>query len=276
MKNINSFYEDYISESTRDFIELSKLYYHDIKEYAMQVSSIMNSPYYMKEILNHSIELGNLKTIDLPEPKAPQNRDIEVLYRINKERKSIRNFKNKELKIEELSLFLRNAFFISKKKGEYDNFAHKNIASPGGLYPIELYYLNLKNTEKLAVGSYYYDEKHGKLRLVSTLENEEFIQSVYKSFGVKRKIDIDIKSASGIVVLGATLNRLTFKYLDRGVRWAFTEAGALLHNLQLSATANQSIGTCPCASFFDDFVGELIGYQTCDQIPIISLVVGKI
>jgi SagB-type dehydrogenase family enzyme len=277
MKYTNSFYEDYISESTRDFLEASKLHYYDIKDYAIQVSSIMNSPYYMKEVFNHSIELGNVKTINLPPSNNEKNSDIDALYRINKERKSIRSFKNEGLNIQELSSFLRNAFFLSKKKEETSNkLEHKNIASPGSLYPIELYYINLKDTEELDIGSYYYDEKNAKLKLVSTLEGENFIQAVYKAFAVEGKMDIDIKSASGIIVLGATLNRLTFKYLDRGVRWAFTEAGAILHNLQLSATANGGIGTCPCAGFFDDFVGELVGHKTCDQTPIISLVVGKI
>ena len=88
MKYTNSFYEDYISESTRDFLEASKLHYYDIKDYAIQVSSIMNSPYYMKEVFNHSIELGNVKTINLPPSNNEKNSDIDALYRINKQRKT--------------------------------------------------------------------------------------------------------------------------------------------------------------------------------------------
>ena len=277
MKYTNSFYEDYISESTRDFLEASKLHYYDIKDYAIQVSSIMNSPYYMKEVFNHSIELGNVETIDLPPVDYENNTHLASFHKVNKERESIRSFKNEALSMEKLSSFLRNAFFLSKQKEETSNkLHHKNIASPGSLYPIELYYLNLKDQDHLPVGSYYYDERNAKLKRVSDLKDQEFMDATYKAFAVEGKMDIDIKSASGIIVLGATLNRLTFKYLDRGVRWAFTEAGAILHNLQLSATANGGIGTCPCAGFFDDFVGDLIGYKTCDQTPIISLVVGKI
>ena len=275
MKFTNNFYDDHISESSRDFIEASKLFYHDVAQYAIHVNNIMKSPYYMGEIINHSVELGNVKTLKLPEIDLKEGSEIQSLYNINKKRESIRAFSNSSLTLEELSTLLRTSLFVSKTRKQSDiGLLHKNIASPGGLYPIELYYLNLRE-DFLDLGAYFYDEEGATLKLVSSTNNLNFISDVYKAFAVDEKMDIDIKSASGIIVLGATLNRLTFKYLDRGIRWAFTEAGAITHNIQLSATSIESIGICPCAGFFDDFVSDLIGYKTIDQIPILSLIVGK-
>lgn len=275
MKFTNNFYDDHISESARDFIEGSKLFYHDVAQYAIHVNNIMNSPYYMHEIKNHSVELGIVKALGLPEINLENNDKLKTFFEINKNRESIRSFSSTSLTLKELSTLLRTSLFISKTREQSDiALLHKNIASPGGLYPIELYYLNLRE-EYLGLGAYFYDEEDADLKLVSNTNSEDFIEEVYRAFAVEEKMDIDIKSASGIIVLGATLNRLTFKYLDRGIRWAFTEAGAITHNIQLSATAIGSIGVCPCAGFFDDFVADLIGYKTIDQIPILSLVVGK-
>lgn len=276
MKFTNNFYEDQISESTRDFLEGSKLFYHDVAQYAIHVNSIMNSPYYMNEIINHSVELGNVDSVKLPEVDYTNNESLKTFYSINKDRKSVRTYLNTAISIEELSAFLKTSLFISRKRSESDiGLMHKNIASPGGLYPVELYYINLKD-DFLDIGTYFYDEENSELKLVYRMESNNFIDEVYRAFAVEEKMDIDIKTASGIIVLGATLNRLSFKYLDRGIRWAFTEAGAITHSVQLSATAMGNIGVCPCAGFFDDFVSELIGFKSIDQIPIVSLIVGKI
>ena len=275
MKFTNSFYEDQISESTRDFLEVSKFSYHNASEYAIHVNNIMMSPYYMNEIKNHSVELGNTNNIKLPELNINDNENLRNLYEVNLKRESNRLFTNKALSLEEISKLLQTSLFISKTREQSNiGLLHKNIASPGGLYPVELFYLNLKD-EHLSLGTYFYDEESSSLKLVSKIEAKDYMSEVYKAFAVGEKMDIDIKSASGIIVLGATLNILSFKYLDRGIRWAFTEAGAITHNIQLSATAIGNIGTCPCAGFFDDFVSDLLGFKSIDQIPVLSIIIGK-
>jgi len=278
MKFTNNFYENSISDAARDFIELSKLNYHDIRDYAVQVNGIMHNPYYMNEILNHTVELGNVSSIDLNDIATQDNPKLKSFYRLNEERSSIRKYSGDAVNIDELSCLLKTSLFtINKEEAKDQGLKRRNIASPGGLYPIEIYYLNLKNNH-MPVGAYFYDQHNGDLKMINRGDNVNFVKQVYKAFAVdeRENVDIDIKNSSGIIILGASLNRVSFKYLDRGIRWAFTEAGSVLHNLQLAGTAIETIGTCPCAGFFDDMISDLIGFKSIDQLPVVSLVIGKI
>jgi SagB-type dehydrogenase family enzyme len=237
----------------------------------MKVTTIMASPYYMNEIINHSIELGSLskKKLIRKGKSFYDNKLLNNFFILNSRRRSQRAYNKASITFKNLSYLLQASYFVNETKEEAnDNFRKKNIASPGGLYPIEIYYLNLRG-KYLQKGAYYYDENDSSLNLISNTSEDDFLENVYKAFGVEHKEDIDIKSASGIIVLGSSFNRMTFKYLDRGIRWAFTEAGAILNNLQLVSTT-LNISSCPCAGFYDDIVSEIIGYKSTDQAPIIS------
>lgn len=277
MNFTNCFYNNSVSDQTRDFIELTKLNYHDVIDYSMQINGIMHNPYYMTEIFNHTIELGNVASVSLPDALTGNNQSLKHFYKLNEQRASQRRYSGESLSKQELASLLKSSLFTIKEEASKQGLTRRNIASPGGLYPIEIYYLNL-NEEHLDIGAYYYNQHDGDLKLVEETENDDFINKVYTAFAVddRENVDIDIKSCSGILILGASLNRVSFKYLDRGIRWAFTEAGAILHNLQLAGTALKTVGTCPCAGFFDDMVSDLIGFKSIDQLPIVSLVVGKV
>ncbi|MFD2969304.1 SagB family peptide dehydrogenase [Sphingobacterium bambusae] len=273
----NNLFNDYISSCTRDFIETSKLQVYDVQDYAMHISGIMSSDYYMKEIFNSTLELGNVKTVALPAYESSEA--LRIWHKINKARRCIRHFSaTEQLNLHELSSLLQNTLFISRVDAHGNDVKHRNIPSPGGLYPIDLYYLNLKAIDGLEVGAYYYDLHQGSLKKVSdeTID-AAFREKVFDAFSVTEGVptDIDFFNASGVVILGGTLNRTAFKYLDRGIKWVFTEAGSLMNNIQLVATAQGGVGTCPCAGFIDDAIAEIINFRSIDQVPIISIVVGK-
>lgn len=273
----NNLFNDYISSCTRDFIETSKLQVYDVQDYAMHISGIMSSDYYMQEIFNSTLELGNVKTVALPEYESSEA--LRIWHEINKARRCIRHFSaTEQLDLHELSSLLQNTLFISRIDAHGSDVKHRNIPSPGGLYPIDLYYLNLKAIDGLEVGAYYYDLHRGSLKKVSDESSAAaFRAKVFDAFSVTEGVpsDIDFLNASGVVILGGTLNRTAFKYLDRGIKWVFTEAGSLLNNVQLVATAQGGVGTCPCAGFIDDAIAEIINFRSIDQVPIISVVVGK-
>lgn len=273
----NSLYNDYISTCTRDFIESAKLQVYDIQDYAMHITGIMSSDYYMKEIFNSTLELGNVKTVLLPSYNTTEA--LASWHTLNKKRRCIRHFHETErMSLEEVSSVLQNTLFISRIDQHSNDVKHRNIPSPGGLYPVDVYYLNLNDIDGLDAGAYYYDLHNKSLKKVSEdMDEADFKSKIYEAFSIIEGVpsDIDFINASGVVILGGTLNRTTFKYLDRGVKWVFTEAGAILNNIQLVATAHEGIGSCPCAGFIDDMIGEVIGYQSIDQVPIVSVVLGK-
>lgn len=273
----NSLYNDYISGCSRDFLESAKIHPYTVFEYGMHVTGIMASDYYMREIYNSTVEYGNISSIPLP--KVRPSGDLEVWNRINKTRSSIRHFdERKTMSLEDISSVLQQTLFITKPNLGKHDVNHRNIASPGGLYPVDLYYLNLKDIPGLKAGAYFYDIFDQSLKLLSDpLESKVFFNKVLEAFSVEEgvPVDIDFFNASGIVILSGTLNRTTFKYLDRGIKWIFTEAGAILNNLQLVATAHGHIGACPCAGFIDDDISSLLGFETANQLPIISIVIGR-
>ena len=72
----------------------------------------------------------------------------------------------------------------------------------------------------------------------------------------------------------AVFERSTFKYADRGYRFAFLEAGHFAQNISLTAAAMQ-LGTVSIGGYYDRRIDEFLGMNGTDQSVVLALAVGS-
>lgn len=267
-------YKDIFSDETltsisRDFIEVSKFHNYDMAELGAHINAINRSPYFHGLVKNHSTELGNVKKIRLRD-EAPENgiRSL-TLNNLFSQRKSIRNFCQDKLTLNDVSKLLLRSYYIIDQ-----NENRRNIPSGGALFPIELYLLNL-NIKGLSKGVYYYHIHHKELQLITKLGKTELNEVLNSGFNRKKRDDIDFDHASGIVLLTGVINRVSFKYKDRGLRFLLYDVGSI--NLCLYLIATQlGIGCCSNGGYIDDFIDNLLELRTNDRTTFLTVVFGKI
>ena len=274
-KITNYLFEESISKEGYDFLESSKMHIYDALEYSKRLMDVMSNAYFMEHISAQTNELGWLEEIPLKisEPPSSLSQNLDML---NDARASSRKFSSDAISLPELTQLLR----LSYKKtrlGIKEKFIPdgRNIASGGGLYPIDLYFVSL-NISNLPRGVYYYNLDRISLEKLPLFESDEtFQEAVNQAFFSEAKIDIDYSNAAGYFILGSVLQRTCFKYQDRGIRWALIDTGAIIHSIYL-ASASLGVGCCSVGGYCDDLVSELIGFNDKSQVVFGTVIIGKI
>src|SRR5712692_4213550 len=116
--------------------------------------------------------------------------------------------------------------------GEHATVLFRSVPSPGGLYPIDLY-ISTQRITGLPAGLYRYVARRVRLYLV---QGAEAVPAVRDAFSFPDEL-ISITAANAIFVLVLRLQKLMRKYGDRGVRYAFVEAGEITQSIHLAVTA---------------------------------------
>ena len=203
----------------------------------------------------------NCKKIKLNFPNIPiKNFFDDLLIK----RKSIRDFSNKTLIVEELSYLLWASTGIQRK--EY-GFEYRTAPSAGALYPIETY-LVVNNVENIPKGIYHYLIKEHYL--------EELKLGDFSIESAKAALDQNMCKTAGVIFIWtAIFNRSKCKYGQRAYRYIYLDAGHIAQNLVLAST-NLNLGSCPIAALFDDDVNNIVGVDGLKESVIYMCAVGKI
>lgn len=183
----------------------------------------------------------------LPEPK---DNNFTLLNAIKK-RKSIRDYKDEPLDLQEISNLLYSA---------------SKIPSAGALYPLR-FYLYSKKINGLALGLYYYDfENHILIKIFDNDITNQLTKACLNQSSIK-------KSAAIIII--TSINKITTRrYGDRGIRYINMEAGHSSQNIYLMATS-LNIGTVAIGAFFDEEVKKILKLSE-DENPLYLMPLGKI
>lgn len=264
--------ESGLSEESLNFLERTKLYRYSLLDFGQRVSRVMNTPSIMNQIVKHRPEWGSTHKV----PLAPDDSPLpyaEVLAALNKRRASHRRLDPTGLTFAEVSQLLRLTYCITRFDAPAGTPPSRNIASGGALYPVELFYVS-RRTQGLPAGVYYYNLQESALELLRAFESDEQTETVlHKAFLTDAK-DMDHQNASGYLVLGGILNRVGFKYQDRGVRFALLDAGALMHSMGLATGALQ-LASCGMGGYLDNEVNELVGLKGTLQTVLHVVMLGK-
>jgi SagB-type dehydrogenase family enzyme len=200
-------------------------------------------------------------TITLPKPKPVGKMSLEEALQ---RRRSIRDYSQAPLSLEELSLLLYLADGITL--WQY-GIGFRTAPSAGALYPIEIYPV-VNRVEGLKPGVYHYNVR---LHALELLKEGEFGPEM-----VQYCLGQEMPGAAALtLILTAVFQRTRWKYRERAYRYVLLEGGHIGQNIYLTATA-MGMGACAIGAFLDDQVNRLIGVDGKEEAVIYILTVGKI
>ncbi len=173
------------------------------------------APQSVRQILGASMKL--------PEPKTKGQISVEQAIQ---QRRTVRAYSQQILPLEGLSQLLWSAQGITGRRG-----LKRAAPSAGALYPMDLYaVVGRRAVTQLEAGVYHYDlEEHGL-----TMVNK---QDLRKDVARACLSQMWMASAPINLVITAEYQRITGKYGQRGIRYAYIEAGHIGQNIFLQAEA---------------------------------------
>ncbi len=201
--------------------------------------------------------LDKEKKIKLPEPRYESTISVEEAI-LN--RRSIRNYSEEPLKLEEVSQLLWSAQGITDERRNL-----RAAPSAGALYPLETYIV-VGNVSSLENGIYRYAPLNHEI--IKTKEGDFRNDLSLASLGQSC-----VKNGVISIVFAAVYDRITGKYGERGIGYTYMEAGHAAQNVYLQAEA-LGLGTVVVGAFIDDRVKNVIGMKE-EETPLYILPVGK-
>lgn len=178
---------------------------------------------------------GEREMIKLPEPKIKGSVSLEEAI---VQRRSIREFAERDIKLEEVSQLLWAAQGITDKTESF-----RAVPSAGALYPLEIYVV----TKECLF--HYIVEKHA-LEILDNHDLRSELADASWGQGMVRQAGADI-------VICAIFKRVTSKYAERGIRYVYMEAGHAAQNIHLMAVS-LGLGSVPVGAFDDKKVQALL------------------
>ncbi|MCI0472055.1 MAG: SagB/ThcOx family dehydrogenase [Ignavibacteria bacterium] len=207
----------------------------------------------------------NSQKIKLPETRLTSDISVEEALLI---RRSIREFKNEAITVQDVSQILWAAYGITEERSSpsFLRGGLRTAPSAGALYPLEIYLVAGKVTG-LKAGIYKYISPDHSLELVS----EGDIRKDLAAAALNQEF-LEIAPAS--LMYSAVYSRMTQKYGNRGrERYVCMDLGHSAQNVYLQACA-LGLGTCAVGAFTDDMVSIVMQLPE-DEEPLYIMPVGK-
>lgn len=179
-----------------------------------------------------------------------------LLWEVINKRHSCRSFSSEQLTIDQLGSICSFA---------YDRCCHKT-PSAGGLYPLKLFLVIVRNQASMLPGYYEYDSN---AQLFIWLNKE------FDEIACARMFDSESTpyNASVVLIIAADCNLQTQKYGNRGFIYTVLEAGHVAQNVNIFC-AEQNIGCLELGGFDDEKLSQELELKK-HIIPIICLALGK-
>lgn len=214
--------------------------------------------------LSESLAYEQYQAVPLPADRTPVNAPLGPVMR---GRTSVHAFRPDPVTLAQLSSLLYHACGVTRPATETGQVRSWRAApSPGGLYPLELY-LHTTQVAGLRSGLYHYNPVRDELR---HLREGDLAREIASCF-VQGSIAYD---AAMVVFLTAWFERVTFKYADRGYRFALLEAGHVAQNLNLAAGA-LGLGALNLGGYFDHELDDLLGLDGVTASTVYVLALGR-
>ena len=229
------------------------------------------------QYLNLSDQMKGVPSTDL---QLPYSDDIEIIplpewKKINimpddietiiDRRKSIRNYKQVNVSLPELSYLLWCTQGVKKRISDIATI--RTVPSAGARHALETTLL-VNRVEGLESGFYRYLSLGHQL---ATLKKDKSVVDEI----VKASFDQNFIRYSAITFIwSAVIYRMKWRYGERAYRYIFLDAGHVAQNLYLSAEAI-GCGVCAIAAFSDDDMNRILGLDGKEQFVIYMATVGK-
>ncbi|MCW8445425.1 SagB/ThcOx family dehydrogenase [Fluoribacter gormanii] len=191
----------------------------------------------------------------LPSPTYSSHISIEEAL---KKRRSIRQYKNQAITLQQVAQLLWASQGITSNEG------FRTTPSAGALYPLEVY-LVARNVSNLSAGVYHYVPSKHILQKIK--EGDISAQLTRAALGQST-----VNSGAANIVITAVFSRTIKKYGKLGNRFVFMEAGHAAQNIYLQ-TVSLNLATVSIGGFDDVQVKQALGIT--NEEPLYILPIGK-
>ncbi|MCX7927631.1 MAG: SagB/ThcOx family dehydrogenase [Candidatus Omnitrophica bacterium] len=231
-----------------------------MKKYFLVIASVIM----FAELLSVGYFLKN-KGIILAESESKEEIKLPAIQTTGKlsveqaifKRRSVREYKDAPLSLEEVAQLLWSAQGITTKWGG------RAVPSAGALYPLEIY-LVVGNVEKLTTGVYQYNPKRHSL--IKIVDGDKRL-----ALSASSLFQTAVKNAPVSLVICAQYERTKQKYGERGERYVHIEAGHVGQNIYLQAES-LGLATVAVGAFVDEAVKKVLNIK---EEPLYIMPVGK-
>lgn len=196
--------------------------------------------------------------IQLMSPVFSSNTSIEeaLLHR-----RSIRNYRDEPLKLQEISQILWAAQGITDK-----TYGFRTAPSAGALYPVEIYLVS-GNVEDVPAGIYKYKpHDHAIKKLIGGDKRNDISNAALRQNA--------ITNSSAIIIISAAYERTAVKYGDRTERYVHIEVGHVGQNIYLQSFS-LGIGSVMIGAFKDSALKKVLQIPDKEH-PLAIMPLGKI
>jgi SagB-type dehydrogenase family enzyme len=172
-----------------------------------------------------------------------------------------------DVSLKDVATLLRYAYGITRPNvGTEFPRPFRTVPSGGALYPLELFFYSAR-VEGLPTGVYHYNPAIHVLRQVRDGEAAALIASAL----VQPEI---VDRCSLMLFITAMFERSTFKYGDRGYRFALLEAGHVAQNTNLVA-GGLGLGCINLGGYFDRDVDAFLDLDGLTHSTVYLIAVGQ-
>jgi len=201
--------------------------------------------------------------IPLPDPAGLAFGDVPLIDTIN-QRRSLRRYRDIPVTLDELSYLLWCCQGV-QKQGEKRTI--RTVPSAGARHAFETYAL-VNRVEGLESGLYRYMALSGTLAPVNLNEGiAESLTNACLGQGM-------VLSAAATFFWVPEVERMYYRYGERGYRYLHLDAGHACQNLYLAAES-VGCGACGIAAFNDDTLNAVLGLDGVKEFAVYACAVGK-
>ncbi|WP_053240299.1 SagB/ThcOx family dehydrogenase [Pyrobaculum islandicum] len=231
------------------------------------VATLVSSVVIYLDLVNGNVKKATVKgarEILLPYPRLHGTVSVEEALA---NRRSIREFRDEPIELEELSQLLWAAYGISETR-----YGLRTAPSAGAQYPLEVYAVVGERGVKadygyLEAGIYYYDVYRHCLLLK---KRGDYREALYRAALEQPWV----LTAPVSIIFTAVYSRTVRVYGERGrVRYVPMDLGHAGQNVYLQATA-LGLGTVTVGAFHDEEVREILELSP-EETPLYIMPVGK-
>jgi SagB-type dehydrogenase family enzyme len=240
--------------------------FHENSKYS-PFDPVMSEPAVLARMreMSESFMFDTFSAVELPEPQTTFRLSLAQAITT---RVSARELTPGPITLQALATLLHYAYGVSRSN--VDSIfprPFRVVPSAGALYPLELYFTS-SEIEDLPSGLYHYNPARNR---VEHLQRGTLIGPLSGAL-VQRELP---RQASLIVFITSVFERVTFKYGDRGYRFALLEAGHVAQNLNLVSNA-LGLGSINVGGFLDPQVDQALGLDGVLHSTVYLIAIGHI
>ncbi len=123
--------------------------------------------------------------------------------------------------------------------------------SAGAFYPFKIYII-INKVKSIQRGIYLYQEKTNSIIRLEC--NQKAFNSFFINLYPRKRI---LRKSSFFFIYVADFEKIRKKYMNRSIRYVFTELGTIIQNMYL-LSKEFSLGTVFLGAYYDDFINNVL------------------